>query len=85
MTPDRRETALRSALGLCDYLARHWPEVGSLPSVTETRQEIADALAAQKREECHVISEECQKTTDLCRRLDSLMTRLESATNMVVY
>ena len=36
--------ALQSALGLCDYLVKHWPEVGSLPSVISTRCELAAAL-----------------------------------------
>ena len=39
------ESALRSALGLCDYLARHWPEVGLLPTTQETRRDIEVALS----------------------------------------
>ena len=39
------ESALRSALGLCDYLARHWPEVGLLPATQGTKQDVEAALA----------------------------------------
>ena len=43
-TPDLTEQALRSALGLCDYLVSVWPEVGTLPSVLGTCDDVLIAL-----------------------------------------
>ena len=43
-TPDLTEQALRSALGLCDYLISVWPEVGTLPRVQGTRDDVLIAL-----------------------------------------
>lgn len=46
MTP---EAALRSALGLCDYLLRHWAgpgEIGDMPSVASTRDDVIAGLLA---------------------------------------
>lgn len=46
MTP---EAALRSALGICDYILRHWAEpggIGDMPSVASTRDDVIAGLLA---------------------------------------
>lgn len=70
--------ALRDALGLCDYLQRIWPEVGSLPSVAETRAKATAALELLTEAQARQGDSVGEALRDLAATVEKLRVAVES-------